>query len=48
MLMHAAFEEIAGREMVMDESPAAEADRLLWNAAWDYAREQYLTLKEKA
>jgi hypothetical protein len=39
MVMLDAFEDVVGRRMVMDggDSPIEQADRALWNAAWEYA-----------
>jgi hypothetical protein len=42
MVMQPAWEAVVGRPMVMDESDQAEADRRLWNEAWDHATRNYL------
>jgi hypothetical protein len=42
MVMASAFEDVMERPMVMNDTAQGEADRGLWNAAWDHATTYYL------
>jgi hypothetical protein len=44
MVMAAAFEEVVGRAMVMDDShPEQEAEHRMWGDAWGWAKSTHLT-----
>jgi hypothetical protein len=49
MVMAVAFVEVVGRDMIMDggDSPQEQADQALWNAAWAFAKDTQLCVRQE-
>lgn len=48
MPMQEAFERVMGRDIFNAEGTISDSDMTLWNSAWTYASENYLTERASA